>query len=169
MCDHETCAEEGMHRAPKDRQGQAFYWFCMPHVRAYNTAWNYYKDEDDTAMEGHIRSSVTWDRPSWPLYAKHARHPFINALGLEDVDAVLAGFSKPTPPMPRPRPEIEEALMLFDLGVPFSKVELRLAYRKLVKIHHPDSKQDALEKNTSTQMIQKINVAYALLKKLVEE
>lgn len=167
-CDHAGCEEEGVHRAPK-HQDNAFYWFCLSHVRAYNSAWNYYKDVRDDEIEDHIRKNITWDRPSWPMYSRAKGYTFFNALDLEEVNEALKSRQQKEKERHKPKnAEVDEALHLFDLGIPFSKLDLRLAYRKLVKLHHPDHKLGQEEKDKATLMIQKINVGYGLLKKLGE-
>jgi len=50
-CDHPTCGEGGDYRAPKSpQQLDAYFWFCLEHVRAYNTAWNYFSGMSQTEI-----------------------------------------------------------------------------------------------------------------------
>ncbi len=169
-CDHAGCGEQGVHRAPKRAEGQ-FFWFCLEHVRTYNASWNYYKDVEDAELEVHIRKNITWDRPSWPMYARSRGYTFFNALHLHEVEEALNARrqKQDTIPKKQKNKEVDEALHLFSLGLPFSKIELRLSYRNLVKLHHPDHKMDVEEKELATLMIQKINVGYGLLKQFAQE
>ena len=66
-CEHPGCAEAGLFRAPRDRTLRQFLWFCLPHVRAYNRAWDYYKGMGPTEIEAHLRDDTAWQRPTWPL------------------------------------------------------------------------------------------------------
>src|ERR1700732_1160584 len=83
-CDHPGCLAGGDLRAPKSRlQLQDYYWFCLDHVRAYNSAWNYYAGMSDGEIEAEIRHDTVWQRPSWKLgehhtpgYAERLRDPF---------------------------------------------------------------------------------------------
>src|SRR5215470_19470132 len=71
-CDHAGCVAGGDHRAPKSRLDlHDYYWFCLEHVRAYNSAWNYYAGMSDREVEAEIRSDTVWQRPSWRLGARH--------------------------------------------------------------------------------------------------
>ena len=38
------CEAMGEYRAPKSRRDlKDYWWFCLEHVRAYNSTWDYYK------------------------------------------------------------------------------------------------------------------------------
>lgn len=163
LCDHDGCVQEGLHRAPRRQEG-AFYWFCMEHVRAYNASWNYFQDVPDDELEDHIKNGMVWDRPSWPLYQRARHYKILNTYDFEELAQEHAYRRRDYEAKKRKSEPLEKALKLFDLAIPFSKVELRMHYRKLVKEHHPDSKQDQAERDKATAMIQEINVAYALLK-----
>ena len=54
-CDHPGCAGGGEFRAPKSRlEIERYYWFCLEHVRAYNSAWNYYAGMNEAGrLSGH--------------------------------------------------------------------------------------------------------------------
>ena len=49
----------------------SYYWFCLEHVRAYNSAWNYYAGMSDAEIEAEIRHDTVWQRPSWRLGDRH--------------------------------------------------------------------------------------------------
>src|SRR5215475_13028722 len=71
-CDHPGCIAGGDFRAPKSRLDlHNYYWFCLDHVRAYNSAWNYYAGMNDTEIEAEIRHDTVWHRPSWKLGDRH--------------------------------------------------------------------------------------------------
>src|SRR5260370_382386 len=51
-CDHPGCIGGGDFRAPKSRLDlHDYHWFCLEHVRAYNSAWNYYAGMSDAEIE----------------------------------------------------------------------------------------------------------------------
>ena len=51
-CEHPGCPGGGEFRAPKSRlELDRYYWFCLEHVRAYNSAWNYYAVINDSEIE----------------------------------------------------------------------------------------------------------------------
>src|SRR6266852_5034488 len=77
-CDHPGCAAAGDFRAPRSKSElDAFYWFCLAHVRAYNAAWNYYAGMSEAEIEAEIRSDTVWQRPSWRLGERHGPGPAI--------------------------------------------------------------------------------------------
>ena len=66
LCMSQGCAEDGYYPAPKNRQElRSHIWFCLDHVRAYNSHWNYYDGLEGDALEAEIRRATTWERPSW--------------------------------------------------------------------------------------------------------
>ena len=62
------CGAPGEYRAPKSRRNlREYWWFCLEHVRAYNSTWDYYKGMSPAEFEQELRSDTAWQRPSWPL------------------------------------------------------------------------------------------------------
>ena len=74
LCDHPGCASGGEFRAPRSRiELDHYFWFCIDHVRAYNSAWNYYAGMNEAEIEAEIRRDTAWQRPD--LEAGHAPRP----------------------------------------------------------------------------------------------
>ena len=43
-CEVDGCSEEAKYRAPKSPKDlENFHWFCLKHVKEYNTRWNFFK------------------------------------------------------------------------------------------------------------------------------
>lgn len=65
-CDWEGCENKADHRAPKgrDREGE-FFWFCLPHVQAYNKSYNYFSGMTDEDLSKYQTASMTGHRPTW--------------------------------------------------------------------------------------------------------
>ena len=62
------CEALGEYRAPKSRRNLGdYWWFCLEHVRAYNSTWDYYKGMSPGEIEAQLRADTAWQRPSWPL------------------------------------------------------------------------------------------------------
>ncbi|MGL4496296.1 MAG: J domain-containing protein [Beijerinckiaceae bacterium] len=68
LCDHKGCRNAGMYRAPKgrDREGE-YFLFCMDHVRAYNSKYNYFKDMEDEQIQAWQKDALTGHRPTWKM------------------------------------------------------------------------------------------------------
>lgn len=166
-CEHPGCEEPGLYRAPRDRTLREFHWFCLPHVRAYNAAWDYYKGMGPSEIEHALRSDSSWQRPSWPLGRLGGAGRFDADL-LRDPFSVL-GQEAPTPRR-RPReenqapPELRAALDLLDLVWPLDQVDLRSRYKELAKRHHPDATGGD---KAAEEKLKDINRAYSLLKRRV--
>jgi hypothetical protein len=166
-CDHPGCAETGLFRAPRDRSLREFLWFCLPHVRDYNKAWDFYKGMTSAEIEAALRADTSWQRPSWPLGRLGGAGRFDPEL-LRDPFSVL-GQEAPTPRR-RPReenqapPELRAALDLLGLAWPLDQVELRTRYKELAKRHHPDATGGD---RSAEEKLKDINRAYSLLKRRV--
>jgi DnaJ domain len=169
-CDHPGCAGGGDFRAPRSRlELHQYYWFCLEHVRAYNSAWNYYAGMSDHDIEAEIRRDTVWQRPSWRLGARHG--PAFSAR-LRDYFEVYGGprprgdaggkrESREEAAARRVRSACEQALAVFELAPPFSLLRLKARYKALVKQHHPDSHGGDKE---AEEKLKIINQAYATLK-----
>jgi hypothetical protein len=166
-CEHPGCAEAGLFRAPRDRTLRQFLWFCLPHVRAYNAAWDYYKGMAPAEIEAHLRDDTAWQRPTWPLGRLGGAGRFDPEI-LRDPLGVL-GEQAPTARR-RAReavevpPELRAALDLLGLAWPLDQVDLRTRYKDLAKRYHPDATGGD---RAAEERLKDINRAYSLLKRRV--
>jgi len=161
-CDHPGCAGHGDFRAPRSRADlDAFYWFCLDHVRAYNAAWNYYAGMSEAEIEAEIRHDTVWQRPSWPMGSRPgARYqPRWQDFGLFDLDETQPGGRENE--RRRPRTPAEEALAVFELAPPLTVSSLKARYKELVKRHHPDAHGGD---KVAEEKLKVINRAYTTLK-----
>ena len=139
-CDWPGCRNSGEFRAPKSRTTlNEYYWFCLDHVRQYNTQWNYYEGMSDEEVEADLRKDTTWGRPTWKLgtganfaAANRAFSDPLNLMG-ETSDA------GPPPNAITIDPETARALNVFALELPIDRDDVRSRYKELVKRHHPDA------------------------------
>jgi hypothetical protein len=164
-CSWPGCADEGKFRAPKSRQNlHSYHWFCLDHVKAYNTSWNYYAGMTEAEVEADLRHDTVWQRPSWRwgtgglpnedmLRAAVAMHAF----GPDGVDASLS------PPYRRRagiETETDKAMAVFGLKPPLTRSAVKARYKELAKRHHPDVAQSDQK---SADKIRDINHAYKVL------
>ena len=166
-CDHPGCLASGDFRAPKSRlQLRDYYWFCLEHVRAYNSAWNYYVGMSDNEIEAEIRHDTVWQRPSWRLGDRHGPG---YAERIRDHFGIFSGNADK--PHDRGRRDggatqralsaREQALAVFEIEPPFTPVRLKARYKALVKLHHPDAHGGD---KAAEEKLKIINQAYATLK-----
>jgi hypothetical protein len=170
-CDHPGCLAGGEFRAPKSRlQLQDYYWFCLDHVRAYNSAWNYYAGMSDGEVEAEVRHDTVWQRPSWRLGARHGPG---YAERIRDYFGVFSGGpgrshdpgrrngQRAGDAAQRAGSAREQALAVFEIEPPFTPVRLKARYKALVKLHHPDAHGGD---KAAEEKLKIINQAYATLK-----
>jgi DnaJ-like protein len=170
-CDHPGCAAGGEFRAPKSRlELHDYYWFCLDHVRAYNSAWNYYAGMSDSEIEAEIRHDTVWQRPSWrlgdrsgPGYAARIRDYFGMFSGGSERSRDRSGrdHNGAREAAQRVLSAREQALAVFEIEPPFTPVRLKARYKALVKLHHPDAHGGDKE---AEEKLKIVNQAYATLK-----
>ena len=170
LCDHPGCEAGGEFRAPRSRiELDHYYWFCLDHVRAYNTAWNYYAGMSEREIEDEIRRDTVWQRPTWklgqrhgPAYEARIRDPFnlYNGKDQKPGAGQRSGRSQGDAAT-RVASAREQALAVFDLDPPFTQSSLKARYKVLVKMHHPDAHGGDKE---AEEKLKIINQAYTTLK-----
>jgi hypothetical protein len=178
-CNHPGCAAGGDFRAPRSRlELNAYYWFCLDHVRAYNSAWNYYAGMSDVEVEAEIRRDTVWQRPSWRLGERHGPTPrmhdpfgFNRANGHDHArqranghgggGGGTTGGTNGASASARAASARAQALAVFDLEPPLTALRLKARYKVLVKLHHPDAHGGD---KAAEEKLKIINQAYATLK-----
>ncbi len=165
LCEHPGCLDAGTHRAPRDRDHLTEYrFFCLPHVRAYNAAWNFYAGMDEAEIERHLRNDTVWNRPTWPLGGGRAGHPRFRHMGdpfgvFEEEEGAAQRPRRPAAETPE-----TQALALFGLTLPVSLAEMKARYKVLVKQNHPDANGGDRQ---AEERLKAINHAYSVLKRFL--
>lgn len=165
-CDIPGCHELAGYRAPKTRtELRDYHWFCLDHVRAYNSKWDYYRGMTPGQIEAELRADTTGRRPTWPLGR--------NGLGL-DADSTVdpldilaearldraSKYRDKFNPTAAPA-ELRDALHQLNLAWPVTLPEVKTRYKELAKRHHPDANGGD---RASEERLKVINLAYATLK-----
>jgi len=170
-CDQPGCIAGGDYRAPKSRLDlHDYYWFCLEHVRAYNSAWNYYAGMSGAEIEAEIRHDTVWQRPTWRLGDRHGPG---YAGRIRDHFGVFSGSPEGAGERSRRNGDHgrdpvrcalsarEQALAVLEIELPFTLVRLKARYKTLVKLHHPDAHGGD---KAAEEKLKIINQAYATLK-----
>jgi DnaJ domain len=163
-CDMPGCEAMGEYRAPKSRRNlQDYFWFCLEHVRAYNSTWDYYKGMSPGEIEAQLRADTSWQRPSWPLGRLGSasawdddvlRDP-LNVLAAGRVKRGSGGNPEQTPP------ELREPLATLGLSWPTTLEAVKMRYKELAKRHHPDANGGD---RAAEERLKTINLAYAAVR-----
>ncbi|MDR3448208.1 MAG: J domain-containing protein [Alphaproteobacteria bacterium] len=167
LCDHPDCGQAGDFRAPKSRdQLNAYYFFCLDHVREYNKAWDFFAGLSPEEVETYTRDATVWERPSWPLgqWGVHERALRDKAMHTIFGDAPRASPEQNDTSMPMPVAE-REALMVMELQAPVDFTTIKNQYRALVKKHHPDLHGGARE---AEEKFKNINQAFTTLRQIYD-
>jgi hypothetical protein len=67
-CQWPGCNVAAEYRAPHspDRLNE-FRWFCLAHVRQYNSGWNFFSEWSEQDLDAQSRADRVWERPTWSL------------------------------------------------------------------------------------------------------
>ena len=168
-CDAPGCDGAGHYRAPKSRQSlREYWWFCLDHVRLYNSGWDYYRGMSPGEIEAEIRSDTSWQRPTWPLGSLGGAiledERVLDPLKLLAEGKLKRG--RRGEETNRPPAELREPLSHLSLSWPLTLDQLKSRYKELAKKLHPDANGGDRE---AEDKLKTINAAYATLRrKLVE-
>ena len=152
QCQHDGCNEPGKYRAPKHPDNlEEFYWFCLTHIREFNSKWNFFENHSEEEMEKQFAADRVWDRDTKPFgdKANHAKATIEEKawarLGIEDPTEVLGANATRNPGKSDPAggtrrlPAAErKAIDILEARDNWTKAELRKQYKKLIKELHPD-------------------------------
>jgi hypothetical protein len=165
-CQHPDCAEPGLYRAPKARDRlQDYYWFCLEHVRAYNSAWDYCAGFGEAEIEAQIRGAACWERPTWRLGSWHSYRvedmlaEFADAFGVHPGERQNGRRHRDRS---RPVAAEDKALAVLGLTTAATRSEIKARYKRLVKRYHPDANGGDKQ---AEERLKVINQAYATLRK----
>ena len=179
-CEWPGCPERAGYRAPKSRDDlRSYRWFCLEHIRAYNSAWNFYEGMSEEEVEKAVRADTTWNRPSWPLGSnggsngghigdspesgQKSRYNWRGFGTIHDPFDLFEGAQDHCSPASAALSEPErKAARILDLEAPFTVSEVKARYKALVKRYHPDANGGD---KAAEERFKRINGAYETLMK----
>lgn len=96
LCDYHGCGKPGDRPAPKARNSNDKWWFCIYHAAEYNRGWNFFtgmskeeadraRSDEETAARGYRQRDNIWE---WGIDEENAaerqRRAALRVLELED-------------------------------------------------------------------------------------
>ncbi|WP_127116185.1 DnaJ domain-containing protein [Shimia sediminis] len=142
VCEHEGCEEAGKYRAPRAPDVlDEFKWFCKDHVREYNQKWSFFDGQTEAEINAQKSKDKVWERETKTFTDPEARA--WARLGIEDPHQVLGGNATQNPgknggASKRLPPTERRAMEILEAKDHWTKAEVRKAYKKLIKVLHPD-------------------------------
>lgn len=154
-CGWPDCGDAGEFRAPKSMTESASangidpdagdsLWFCLDHVREYNTEWDFFAGRSAAEIDQFRRRDSTWHRPTWPFGGASARGSVsfdarpIDALNIFGNDGAWSpadtdrGFNRPL------NGKDQQALLVLGLDRAVGASDIKARFKALVKELHPD-------------------------------
>ena len=171
-CEAPDCAEPGEFRAPGSRAPSFdgpgdWRWFCLEHVRAFNSGYDWFEGMTADEILAAQSPVAGWARETRAFRADSAGVPRwadfddpLDAIGARasDIRTRAAGqqaFSRFTP-------QERDALGVMGLGPQTDRHELRKRYSSLVRRYHPD--RNGGDRSHEAHL-QRVVEAYQLLRK----
>ena len=137
LCDYDGCDNPGDFPAPKNPDSKEKWYFCQPHVAEFNKNWNYF--------EGLSKEEAY----------KRAQEEMRKSRGYKGSSSYMGGEETYGKEERR-----NDALEILDLDEDASDKEIKSAYRRLVKLYHPDTNMGDAE---SAIKFQQVKTAYEVL------
>jgi hypothetical protein len=173
-CDHAGCRRMGEFKAPQGRGREGkFFLFCMEHVKAYNSTYNYFAGMDDAALAAYAKQEEIGHRPTWKLgvNSKAARMSqrgrVANGDGTDTQDAFNIFGHRRHQEAANPEPRVgvvaRKALETMNLDFTADAAAIKARYKELVKRFHPDANGGDRSREGTLQEILK---AYQQLKQV---
>lgn len=167
MCEWEECEKPGTHRAPKSQKANnEFHNFCITHVRKYNQSFNFFAENKEGEKS---KSDENFERPTWRFgtnsnykTVKKKPKPSDPTNLYARLEARTRGDNPNRKSTRRLVDSDRRALEVLGLKGRHEAVEIKIAYKTLVKIHHPDVNGGDV---SSEERLRVIITAYNHLKK----
>ena len=144
VCEKPDCQEAGKYRAPKNPDVlDDFYWFCKDHVREYNLGWNFFDGTTEAEINAQQSKDRVWERETssmkksdeqraWARLGVDAPHQVLGVNATQNPGKSITGSTRKLPATER------KAIDILEAKDHWSKPEIRKAYKKLIKVLHPD-------------------------------
>ncbi|WP_281299714.1 MULTISPECIES: J domain-containing protein [unclassified Iodidimonas] len=150
-CAEAGCDDAGLFRAPRRDGGAGWHWFCLPHIRAFNAAWDYTMGMDQDDIERLRHAAPMWERRTWPMGSRPADHR--GADGQPPFHDPHDLFTETQSQRPRSaraaagagpdhkgdHNKARAALEILGLDASASRQDIKNRYKDLVRRYHPDS------------------------------
>ena len=153
-------------------------------LKKYNKSWDFYKGLSVDQIELSMRKDTVWDRPSWPLTGNPAQ--IINQIrdllhsdySLFEKETDLQKFLKNKIIDENLTPKEQKCIDVLGISMPIKINNIKKAYKKLVKIFHPDVNKNGkkaekkfreINKANKTHKIGTIRTIFLYFKKIIQK
>lgn len=159
LCEQSNCDRPGLYKAPKTISSKEHYNFCLEHVKIYNKRWNFFAGKSQKEIYDYLKNEIYQNKPTRPMSEKiHSKIKFDYSYVFEEKFEEIENKQKNNK-----KSDLDNALDLFNLQVPFTVSQLKKKYNVLVKKNHPDIHGGDVKKES---LLKKINIYYKNLKKV---
>jgi DnaJ domain len=171
-CDRPGCREDGEFRAPGPRapgfDGPGDYrWFCLDHVREFNTGYDWFAGMSADEIMAAQSPIHGWDRQTRAFSPTAGIDAAPRWSDFSDPLEAIAARARAKRPTERAdgcavTPDERRALELLGLALDATRTDLRARYSQLVRKYHPD--RNGGDRSFEVRL-QAVVEAYQLLRK----
>ena len=140
ICDWNKCTNEGLYRAPKERDNSKdFRLLCLDHVKEFNKNWNYFLGMNNQQVLEFLKSDMIWHKPTQSFSSSDNFFKVLwrNALRDEMDKNNLNNYSNSMNKFKFTHNDIKAFSILgVTVGLKWEKIQVK--FKKLVKKFHPD-------------------------------
>ena len=143
-CDVPDCGAQGEYRAPKDRRNlREYWWFCLEHVRAFNSRYNYFDGMTADEIHRAQRPLAGWESETRAFARAGTGDQGPRWADFRDpLDAIGARYRREVAPERRDGKPLSgqdrASLKVLGLAPDADRTALRKRYSELVRTYHPD-------------------------------
>ena len=165
ICDWNNCMEEGLFKAPKERDNSKDYrLLCLNHVKEFNKSWNYFTGMSDQQIVDFLRSDMTWHKPTQNF---SGQDNFFKILWNNTLKESLDGINSDDVRTSKLRQfnfsdDDIKAFNILSLNIGTEWTIIRDKFKKLVKRFHPDKNSGNKKYEEKLKII---TLAYTQLKR----
>lgn len=139
-CAWHGCKLDACYPAPKYRSSKEAVeatperiYFCLDHVREYNSSWDFFGGMSQKEIERFQKDAIIGHRPTRKI--RKYRVTFDKALF--DFEEMFENSGRNDNQNRLPDNE-KQALAVLDLEFPVTMEQIKIRYKTLVKLYHPD-------------------------------
>ena len=157
-CDQIGCQRRGEYKAPKSVSSKETYNFCLEHVKKYNMRWDFFAGKSQDQIYMFLKNDIYNNKPTRPMSDRVS-----SKINFEFNFGDFFDLKKENINRDNLSNELNEALDIFKIKIPFNSIQLKKKYNNLVKKNHPDLYGGDKKKDAK---LKKINIYYKILQKI---
>ncbi len=163
ICDWKNCTEIGEYKAPREKDNSKDHrLLCINHIKEFNKNWNYFSGMNEEEVFDFLKSDMTWHKPTQSFSSSDNFFKVLWQNALNDkIDINQLKDTSKAKKIVFDQNDIKSFEVL-GVTVGLKWAEIKIKFKKLVKIFHPDINAG---NKKNEEKLKLITLAYTQLKK----